>query len=807
MQNNFCFVKSINYKEDAIGKCVKFNNNTDVEKWYFEKIHNNHSDWFEYFDKRYTKFYLDWDKEVNQEVNEEMIKTSYQLCKEKCDFITDIIYEKMGKDVKYYCATRTGNGYYEKYDKKNKCNKTGYKISLRFYFNFSILYTHIPYFLEKISQDKFWDINPYHKTNQKINLIGCIKSQYDKRILLPFNGFTFITNKNILDYVIQDTTNCTTEIEITEPINKSIETTPNNENKTKDYQICFQFLKNGLLSQFADDYRSWINIGLCLKTIFTEDKGLNLFHQFSSQSTKYCSLECDKVWNEFKPSGVLTFGTIRYYAKQTNEKIYFQIINKFNEKKFSDIFYGGSLDVIEYIREEIKNYVAFCNKNWYIFNEKTKCWEIQNNPKTFIVRICRKFLENELNEILNMNIDDKTQKIDKLNKIYKEIDQRGFKNNMEEHMKNILLDNKFHHKFDNFKGKLVFKNGILDLKTGMFQNGFTYSDLISETLDFNYSTNINPDDINWVKQRLKEICNNDNDDTEEFLSILGYTLTGYSDKEQCFFTLYGPSASNGKTLIFEVLTRIFSIYSKKIDKRTFLDGWAKSHKEIIHFKNKRFIWQDELPKKKIDVELIKDFINGISISVERLFDTNEDILLSGKLFILTNNSLKMDADNGIIRRTIILEFISKFYETPEEYEENKYNTPNDKKFIMNKNLLNEFLDKKEAFTYLLIQYAKKYFKNGLCINKKTKLNKETNEPELSCLINDKIITIDTNMQCDEYITSKKEITDVIDNNFGGKYSFNDIKDFLKSYNVIYDRRKFKGNRGDPRGCFIGIKLN
>jgi len=814
MKRHFFFVKGINYIKSAdMTNCVEYEDTGNLEKWYWGEVEAKNRDWFEYFDERITKFYLDWDKEVDREIDFESIEKYYKVCKDKCDFIADLIYEKMGEEVKYFCATRTGNGLYKKYD-KNRGEKIGYKISLRFYFNFSILNTHIPFFLKKINQSNFWDINPYHKTNQKINLIGCTKSKIDTRILLPYNGKKFINEYNPLNYIVQNIEDCITGIEISETIksyaSEYICNNPVKMHSNNNYKLIISFLDANLLTSYADDYRSWINIGLCLKTIFSDENGKTLFHLFSSKSSKYNEYECEKVWKSLNPSGILTMGTIRHYAKQKSEIHYYKLIGEMKENKFSDIFNNGALDVIDYISDEIKSYVVYCQKNWFIFNEETNLWECKSNPKTYIVRICRKILENEKSEILQNDTDDKTQKINTLNNIYKLIDTSSFKNNMEEHMKNILLNDNFNDNFDDLRGKLVFKNGILNLETGIFQSGYTYNDLISQTLNFNYNENINTSDVEWIEERIKEICNNNDEDKEDYLSILGYALTGMSEKEQYFFTLYGPSASNGKTIIFDVLNKVFSIYCRKIDKRTFLDGWAKSHKELIHFKNKRFIWQDELPKKKLDCELLKDIINGVSISVERLFDTNELIKISGKLFILTNNSINIDYDNGLIRRSVILEFISRFYKTKEEYEENKYNTPEDKKFMANKNLLDEFIKRKEAFAYLLIKYACKYFKDGLVIDKKNKINDEnqiSDECGLTQLISDNIITINILSKNNEFITSKKEIVDIVEDKIKGVFKFNEIKDFLKAYNVKYDPQKFKGTRGDPRGCFIGIKIN
>ena len=52
----------------------------------------------------------------------------------------------------------------------------------------------------------------------------------------------------------------------------------------------------------------------------------------------------------------------------------------------------------------------------------------------------------------------------------------------------------------------IYQNGILVLKTMIFKTGIEQSDYITKTIPFNYEIP-SIEDINYVKENLKKICN------------------------------------------------------------------------------------------------------------------------------------------------------------------------------------------------------------------------------------------------------------------------------------------------------------
>jgi phage/plasmid-associated DNA primase len=102
---------------------------------------------------------------------------------------------------------------------------------------------------------------------------------------------------------------------------------------------------------------------------------------------------------------------------------------------------------------------------------------------------------------------------------------------------------------------------------------------------------------------------------------------------------------------------------------------------------------------------------------EVLFGTTEKINILFKLLFFSNNLMNFDADQGIKRRMIAMEFTTIFADA-EELEEKKATYPNSAVFVKDMKLLETFKnndDYKNAFLNLIVEKAKLYFEKGLII--------------------------------------------------------------------------------------------
>ena len=290
------------------------------------------------------------------------------------------------------------------------------------------------------------------------------------------------------------------------------------------------------------------------------------------------------------------------------------------------------------------------------------------------------------------------------------------------------------------------------------------------------------------------------------MSHLGYCITSET-KEQKYLNAYGASASNGKSTIIKIMEAVFNIYVFKADKRLFSESFGKSHKYFSGMKNKRIVYIEELDKKKTDGDLLKDIVDGNKMNNEVLFGTTEKIDILFKLMFFSNNIMNFDADSGIKRRMIAMEFNSIFAEA-EDLAEKKATYPNSDVFQIDRNLLDMFKHNAEykiAFMHLIIAESKAYFDNGLMIPESYK--KATND---LCDENDKMKQFIENQfditKRDEDRITKDEFHELYSSHTKCNYAWTSILSDIKRLGLCYDggkRAVFKGIT--IRGVLVGIK--
>lgn len=357
------------------------------------------------------------------------------------------------------------------------------------------------------------------------------------------------------------------------------------------------------------------------------------------------------------------------------------------------------------------------------------------------------------------------------------------------------------NRLDNY---INFRNCKLDLRTLEYSDR-DENDFVTEFLDYDFMPKADKKIKEEIKQILKQICNNNDEDYNFIMSYLGYCITSET-KEQKYLNVVGPSASNGKSTLIKFMEAVFNIYTFKSDKRLFSESFGKSHKYFSGMKNKRIVYIEELDKKKIDGDLLKDTVDGNKMSNEVLFGTTEDIQIKFKLLFFSNNLMNFDSDQGIKRRTISVFFNSKFVDE-EDYEKEKGNYKGGNVYKKNKTLLDKFNndDYKNAFVHLIIAQSKKYFENGITIPESYK--KTTDD---LCDENDKMKNFldnhfDITKNEDDRIT-KDEFKTMFNQYTGCNHAWTSILSDVKRVGLDYDKSKRAVYNGmSLRGVVIGIK--
>lgn len=497
----------------------------------------------------------------------------------------------------------------------------------------------------------------------------------------------------------------------------------------------------------------------------------------------------------------------------------------YDEDKLEEILYNDykivpghlntSMDLANKIYKELSKELVYCEEKWYGY--RNKLWTIYKNPnyliKTFItehLKLYWKFKVKEKDLILDEEKgEEKWEKIeDAYKKCFKTLDKLSFMSSLIKDLEVLLLDDTFIDKLDKQPYKLVFKNGIYDIKTKTFRE-IEKHDYISKTMKINYSNNINKENREWILGQLLKICNMNQKHLEYYLSILGFCLLGVPEKQQEIYCLVGQRASNGKTILLEALMNIFDIYLGKCDSKVFESDCNKKHKYLTAFINNTYriiICNEFDDKKKIDSKLYKEIADGLTLDNEVMFGTTTCKKITGKAFIISNYTLKFDKeDEGMARRYKQQSFYSRFNEPYEIDNED----PENLQFYKDKNFLNKLVDKKYELIDIIIEYAYNYIQKEALPPIPKEFETEQNDVlgmnnEFKTWFSDLDLDINEANMCPAIDLFNKFNDYAIDNGFEKLDKQRNLVDKMKAiHKYKYDRLKMVDGK---RGVFIGFSI-
>jgi phage/plasmid-associated DNA primase len=295
------------------------------------------------------------------------------------------------------------------------------------------------------------------------------------------------------------------------------------------------------------------------------------------------------------------------------------------------------------------------------------------------------------------------EKVKLYNAYYRNVCKSAYSSQIVKYLKTYLRNNDFTAGLDNGLYKLFFKNGFLDLKTSNFVEGIKRSDFITKTIPFDWEdpTAVDVDDVRKI---IKKICNWNEQHLAYYMSMLGYCFTGDCTKEQNFWYLRGQTASNGKSIIFEILEILMPNYVMKANSDV-LDKGAELKKEVATWRGLKVLWLNEVSTKPKDAERVKSICDGTGYKYNRMYATEAVVMpITFKLIAVSNTSYEGDGDKGIVRRFKILQHNAQFKEA---YTEDNYEKL---QFIADKDLDTKLTgDLKFALIALITTYSRAYW--------------------------------------------------------------------------------------------------
>lgn len=468
------------------------------------------------------------------------------------------------------------------------------------------------------------------------------------------------------------------------------------------------------------------------------------------------------------------------------------------------LLYKTNLDVALLFKEITKESMICTDiekKIVYIYNKKTTLYEQIGISQ--VASIIQDELLEFVREKFKNNKDQ--EKIKCFKSLIKSIGTQHFINDTAKTLCSKISD--YNHKkltdeLDVNPEVMNFTNGILNLRTLEFRKR-TKNDYFSKCLPYEYSTKVDKKISDKVYEIYYRICNSDEKMLKRMLRWYGYFLTGYT-KEQSFLVCIGSKAGNGKSLLIKSFDKSFSIYCQKIDRHTFSEDFTKVHKQVVKLKAPvRLSYIEEQDKKKLEVDLLKDYVDGDKIVNEIMYGTSEDIRIQAKLTMNTNNIPNFGYDKGIIRRGHVEYFESEFL----PYDEYKLNKHRDNVHLLD-NSLDEKFDKNDKYKLALLQmllpYAQEYLKNGkmtIDTEQKNKFKEMVEENDKIKNFVDKFF-VKTNNESNR--VSKEDFLNLYQDYYKLRgINFNHIINDIKRLGITYNpKKRCKG----IQGCLVGIQF-
>lgn len=547
----------------------------------------------------------------------------------------------------------------------------------------------------------------------------------------------------------------------------------------------------------AQNCDEWRIIGGILYNAYKAD-GLPYFIKFSRKSlihspteqelTHYYNTVCSK-YNRY------TLRTLCYYAKRDNFELYRQIFYS----QYKNCHNWTAYEWADYLKSTLQDKIAYNNKKWFICNNNI--WLSAESPALILTPTMIDLISQNLRFAGMM--EDKYQRDERIKQLSSQrniIDKPNFHSQLNNYLKIHFADNDFDDKLFSHQEEFVFRNGILNMKTGEFNKNILPENYVCKDfmIDWDYDPTYNENNIQFIKDTLLKIYNNDNELLKYVLRCFAYALSGVR-AENIFINQKGVRTGNGKSTMATTLQAILPTLVGVMPQFVLQKGFEKRHKYLISTSGKRIVFFEELPRDKhLDNTFIKDITGGISYDTEVLHSTTKKMKIYWTPFANTNFTPNFDGGSDLQRRYKEINCDNKFWKKDEYNELVKNGKATETDFVAIENIYQKLMECRNEFIHLFCSFYKDYLENGLQEPENVKewaMDTLDANNELGDIINQHFeIT-----KCDYDRLGKQQVVFRI----GEKYIFKNVIDYLRQIGVIYKKDYKEKN---VKGVFLRIKI-
>lgn len=433
----------------------------------------------------------------------------------------------------------------------------------------------------------------------------------------------------------------------------------------------------------ANNYKQWIECGMCLKSI--DERLLESWLEFSQQSPKYNFDECSKLWKSFTPKGLLTEGTLRWWAKQDNPHQYKEQLKVSSQSLMSVSMSRSHVDIAKVVHHFYKDQFRCC-----FLSEKPKWFEFKNHRWTECpdAITLKQLLGNDMSRIYKeealrySNLSSLLDTPQQLRELYESyattLNKIAFELKMMTFQKHIITacsqlfyvsSKDFMDKLDENKYLLGFSNGVYDLEKGEFREGQP-NDHITYSVGYDYTNEMDIEVCTELRKVLLDIF--PQDVCQYMLNTSSYALSG--NKYMEFLQFWIGTGANGKGVYSKLLTKALGDYCYCPDVSVFTTKKTSSssaNPELAKMKGKRLaIATEPNEEDKFQVGQLKAWTGGDRIQARQLYKDNIEFDPQFLIIVQMNHRPALsDFDMGIARRLKNVEFPYKFVENPQSPHE------------------------------------------------------------------------------------------------------------------------------------------
>ncbi len=459
-----------------------------------------------------------------------------------------------------------------------------------------------------------------------------------------------------------------------------------------------------LSDERINSYPSWIELGWCLHNIDPSEEMLSAWIGASKRSRKFKEGECETLWSTMRSEG-LRWGSLYMWAQQDNAFEYNALMNKRVDIKGCN---GSHNSVAKFAAKLLEGRHVCASSNgklWYYFDGTL--WK----PDPDGIHVKREISSTLVDHVMltiskvvsSISVDDMQsgtsssteateakRTSERLLKIAMKLQDRFFKESVVLELREFLYDPTFVQKLDSDRNLIAFTDGVWQLDVGVFRSAAPEDFL-------RHSTNYPFRDV--------EVTEHD------YARVLKYWETLHPDEDQRTYVkkmfarqLFGDhgcelfhihaghlaSASNGKSVFFQVLEQCLGSYVRKfgVEMLTSKDRIepGKPMPEFGNWTGVRILYCTEPNHdEKLNTGVVKDLTGGEEILYRTLFSNDiQQFRPQFKVHLMCNDTPVIDgSDSGVKRRVRKIDYISRFVESSAVCE-------SDNMFMRDNNLIQAF---------------------------------------------------------------------------------------------------------------------